>query len=117
METKYVLKRGDDKVQITGKKVKTEYSLNVEEKEGSFFVTLPAFNISFYVDDKSEIQQQAYISLGSFLRYWFLKEGRSKVFDHMLELGFGIIPQNPIKRTRKKLSVTTKHNSDQYILK
>lgn len=103
MNTTYVLEKGTDRVVVTGEKVSTDYSMNIEEIDQNFLVTLPAFNISFYCQKESEISNQVKLSLGSFLRHWFVRQGKDRFFEHMLELGFDIKTKKSIKaaRTRK----------------
>lgn len=86
----YTFKNGTDEVRVGMDKVHVEYTMRVDEQESSVHVSLPSFNIHFYVENKGLINEQVPISINSFLRYWLKIQGFEAFVKHMLSLGFTI---------------------------
>ena len=86
----YEFKKGTDVIQMDDGKIILHISINVPKVENTFLIDIPSLNIHTYTSNKDEISEKVDHSLFSFFKYWLLIEGKEKLIEHMLKLGFTI---------------------------
>jgi hypothetical protein len=86
----YEFKKGTDVIKMDGGKIIMHLSINTPKVENTFLIDIPSLNIHTYTDKELEIKDKVNHSLLSFFKYWILKEGKERLIEHMLKLGFTI---------------------------
>lgn len=90
---------GSDTITITGKKLTSNMSLDVEKMSTSCLISITSLNIHFYTRTEDEIEASAHESMESFLRFWMNVQGLEKFTLHLHQLGFHLQDKRPLKLT------------------
>lgn len=118
----YIFKKGSDIAQIEGDRVQLHISIYSKEVDGTYLIEIPSLDIHSYTVKEDEIENRIDDAIASFFRYWLKVEGKEKLIEHMLALGFNlssssIIPLNKTTSSKRKYKgIRTKRTLDEELV-
>jgi hypothetical protein len=79
-----------DKVILRSDKTSVDITFFEKEVDQTFIVSIPSLDIHISTKRKEDIDDLVHGTLVSFFGFWQNAQGVSRLYDHMLELGFSI---------------------------